>query len=89
MANLNTLAKHSKEMYSDFWDGRKYNVSDKSIFADRTYVVLASSNEGRMLTLVDRLQAQDVELFTNSREIKIGKAPVSYTHLTLPTKRIV
>ena len=74
MANLNTLAKHSKEMYSDFWDGRKYNVSDKSIFADRTYVVLANNNEGRMLTLVDRLQAQDVELFTNNKEIKIDKA---------------
>lgn len=74
MANLNTLAKHSKEMYSDFWDGRKYNVSDKSIFADRTYVVLANGNEGRMLTLVDRLRAQDVELFTNNKEIKIGKA---------------
>jgi len=74
MANLNTLAKHSKEMYSDFWDGRKYNVSDKSIFADRTFVVLANNNEGRMLTLVDRLQAQDVELFTNNKEIKIDKA---------------
>ena len=74
MANLNTLAKHSKEMYSDFWDGRKYNVSDKSIFADRTFVVLANNNEGRMLTLVDRLQAQDVELFKNNKEIKIGKA---------------
>jgi len=74
MANLNTLAKHSKEMYSDFWDGRKYNVSDKSIFADRTFVVLPNNNEGRMLTLVDRLQAQDVELFKNNKEIKIGKA---------------
>jgi hypothetical protein len=74
MANLNTLAKHSKEMYSDFWDGRKYNVSDKSIFADRTFVVLANNNHGRMLTLVDRLQTQGVELYTNNKEIKIGKA---------------
>ena len=29
LSNLESLSKHSKAMYKDFWDGRKYNVSRK------------------------------------------------------------
>ena len=74
MANLNTLAKHSKAMYQDYWEGRKYNVSPKSEFANRNYVVLANSNAGRMEALVDVLTAQGIELYQNQVDVTIKQA---------------
>ena len=72
MVNLQTLAKHSKAMYRDYWDGRKYNVAKNSPFADRSYVVLANENQGRMNALAEVLRAQGIELFTNPDAIKVG-----------------
>lgn len=74
MANLNSLATHSQAMYSDYWDGRKYNVSPKGEFGNRSYVFLANENHGRMKALVDRLDAQGIELFTNDKSITVGSA---------------
>ena len=62
MANLESLATHSQAMYRDYWDGRKYNVSSKSEFGNRSYVFLANENHGRMNALVERLEAQGIEL---------------------------
>lgn len=74
MANLASLAEHSQAMYRDYWDGRKYNVSPKSQFANRSYVILANENHGRMNALVERLEAQGVELFTNEAPMKVASA---------------
>ena len=74
MANLASLQTHSQAMYRDYWDGRKYNVSAKSEFANRSYVFLANENHGRMNALVDRLEAQGIELFTNKSPIKVDSA---------------
>jgi hypothetical protein len=74
MANLASLQTHSQAMYRDYWDGRKYNVSSKSEFANRSYVFLANENHGRMNALVDRLEAQGIELFTNKSPIKVDSA---------------
>ena len=74
MANLASLETHSQAMYRDYWDGRKYNVSSKSEFANRSYVFLANENHGRMNALVDRLEAQGIELFTNKSPIKVDSA---------------
>ena len=37
----------------------------------------------------EELQKKYGELLTTGEEIELGFKPVSYTHLTLPTKRIV
>ena len=74
MANLKSLATHSQAMYRDYWDGRKYNVSSKSEFGNRSYVFLANENHGRMNALVERLEAQGIELYTNDKPITVATA---------------
>ena len=74
MANLESLATHSQAMYRDYWDGRKYNVSSKGEFGNRSYVFLANENHGRMNALVERLEAQGIELYTNDQPITVAAA---------------
>ena len=69
LTNLNTLLTNTKSIYKDYWDGRKYNISKESIYADKTYVVLPTNNKGRLNTLVEKLKAQDIEIYQNSKPI--------------------
>ena len=69
LANLKTLKKNSKGMYRDYWDGRKYNISKNSKYANQTYVILPTKNHGRLNALVEKLEAQDIELFSNQKSI--------------------
>ena len=69
LTNLNTLLTNTKSIYKDYWDGRKYNISKESIYADKTYVVLPTNNKGRLNTLVEKLMAQDIEIYQNSKPI--------------------
>ena len=71
IANLESLDRHSKAMYQDFWDGRKYNVSKDSKYANQTFVVLPTDNNTRLNTLAEKLKAQDIELYQNTRDIKV------------------
>ena len=71
LVNLETLLKNSKEMYKDYWDGRKYNVSKDSEYANQTFVVLPTDNNTRLNTLADKLKAQDIELYQNTKDIKV------------------
>ena len=63
MINLDTLKNNSKSMYEDYWDGRKYNVSSNSKYSNRSYVVLANDNNGRINALAEKLKAQDIEIY--------------------------
>ena len=74
LANLKTLRNNSKAMYRDYWDGRKYNVSKDSKYANQTFVILPTKNHGRLNALADKLEAQDIELFTNERSIVVKSA---------------
>jgi hypothetical protein len=71
MVNLKTLQKNSKLMYQDFWEGRKYNVSRESIYANRSFVILPTDNIGRLNTLVEKLQLQDIKLYKNDKPILV------------------
>ena len=62
MINLDTLKNNSKAMYKDYWDGRKYNVSNNSKYSNRSYVVLATDNKGRLNALSEKLIAQNLSL---------------------------
>lgn len=74
MANLQSLAKHSKAMYQDYWQARKQNVSSKGIYANRSYVLLANNNTGRTEALLERLTAQDIEVFVTTKAIDVKQA---------------
>ena len=74
IANLETLDKHSKAMYQDYWQGRKNNVAAKGKFANRTYVILANDNVGRTNNLVAKLLAQDIQVYVADKAIKVSKA---------------
>ena len=71
MVNLKTLKENSKAMYRDFWEGRKYNVSKDSKFANQTFVILPTENVGRLKTLVEKLQFQGIELYKNNKPILV------------------
>ena len=74
MVNLNTLKENSKAMYKDYWDGRKYNISNDSKYANRSYVVLATENNGRLNVLAEKLKAQDIEIYKNDKPITVLNA---------------
>ena len=72
MINLDTLKNNSKSMYEDYWDGRKYNVSSNSKYSNRSYVVLATDNHGRINALAEKLKAQDIEIYKNNKPIDVS-----------------
>ena len=74
MINLETLKANSKSMYKDYWDGRKYNVSNDSKYSNRTYVILATDNNGRLNVLAEKLIAQDIQIFKNDKPINVSNA---------------
>lgn len=63
IANLESLHKYSKDMYKDYWNDRKSVLEKDSPYANKTYVVLANNNHTRMNTLIEKLQAQDIEVY--------------------------
>jgi hypothetical protein len=84
MANLNTLATHSQAMYADYWQGRKQNVAKKGPYAERSFVILANKNIGRTEDFVERLLAQDIEVFVAQTDLEV-KYAVNQLGQTLAT----
>lgn len=74
MANLQTLQKHSDAMYQDYWQQRKANVASKGQYANRSYVILANQNHSRTQALIDRLTAQDIEVYQVERAFEVDQA---------------
>ena len=71
LTNLNTLLNNSKAMYSDYWEARKLNVSDESKWANQTFVILPTKNISRINTLAEKLKSQNIEVFTNKKNINV------------------
>ena len=71
MINLKTLLNNSKSMYQDFWEGRRYNVSRDSEYANRTFVILPTKNNTRINTLAEKLKFQDIQLYKNNKPILV------------------
>ena len=93
MINLDTLKNNSKLMYEDYWDGRKYNVSSNSKYSNRSYVVLANDNNGRINALAEKLKAQDIEIYKNNKPINVSNAlkqnGVTVNEYTIPTGSMI
>jgi hypothetical protein len=71
LTNLNTLLNNSKDMYKDYWEARKLNVSKESKWANQTFVILPTKNSSRINTLADKLKSQNIEIFTNKQNINV------------------
>ena len=93
MINLDTLKNNSKSMDEDYWDGRKYNVSSNSKYSNRSYVVLANDNNGRINALAEKLKAQDIEIYKNNKPINVSNAlkqnGVTVNEYTIPTGSMI
>ena len=93
LVNLESLLNNSKEMYRDYWDGRKYNVSKDSEYANQTFVVLPTDNNTRLNTLANKLKAQDIELFQNTKDIKVENVTLQsgqlVTNYTIPAGSMI
>ena len=74
LANLKTLQRNSYQMYLDYWDGRKLNVSKNGKYANQTFVILPTDNHGRLNALVSKLEAQDVEIYRNTKVLTVQSA---------------
>ena len=73
LTNLKTLQNNSNEMYQDYWDGRKLNISNESKWANQSFVILPTKNKKRINTLANKLKAQNIEIYTNNKPIKVKK----------------
>ncbi|MGS2721267.1 M14 family metallopeptidase [Paraglaciecola aestuariivivens] len=93
LANLETLASYSREMYQDYWQQRQNNVAKKGPYANRSFVILANQNKSRTQGLVEKLLAQDIEVFVADKNIKVKSAVnqlgQKLSDVTLPAGSIV
>ena len=93
MINLDTLKNNSKSMYEDYWDGRKYNVSSNSKYSNRSYVILATDNNGRTNALAEKLKAQDIEIYKNDKPINVSNAlkqnGITVSEYTIPSGSMI
>ena len=93
MINLDTLKNNSKSMYEDYWDGRKYNVSSNSKYSNRSYVVLATNNNGRINALAEKLKAQDIEIYKNDKPISVTNVlkqnGITVSEYTIPSGSMI
>ena len=93
MINLDTLKNNSKSMYEDYWDGRKYNVSSNSKYSNRSYVVLATDNHGRINALAEKLKAQDIEIYKNDKPISVSNVlkqnGITVSEYTIPSGSMI
>jgi hypothetical protein len=74
MANLRSLAQHSRDMYRDFLADRRYVTSPDSPYANVSYVILPTANHTRWNAFVERMLSQDFEVYLADRDITVRNA---------------
>ena len=93
LANLDTLAAHSKDIYRDFVKDRQLLLSSDSPYADKSYVVLPTANRKRLEHFVSLLQAQNIEVQQTSAAISVrgvtDQLGQTFAEKTLPKGALV
>ena len=74
LANLRSLAQYSKEMYRDYLADRRFVISSDSPYANISYAVLPTANNSRLRAFIERLQAQDIDVFQADRDLTVRNA---------------
>ena len=73
-ANLESLAKHSDQIYLDFVEARREALSPRGPYGNRSYVILPTANASRLAQFVEKLRAQDIEVFVATDDISVRNA---------------
>ena len=73
-ANLETLRRERGEMLAAFADDRAAVVSTDSRYANRSFVILPTANQGRLKDLKDLLRVQDFEVHRTTAERQVARA---------------
>jgi hypothetical protein len=92
-ANLETLRRERGEMLAAFADDRAAVVSTDSRYANRSFVILPTANQGRLNDLKDLLRVQDFEVHRTTAERQVARATDQlgrqHEDLTIPVGSLV
>lgn len=92
LANLKTLAKHSKDIYRDYLQDKRNNISSKGPYANISYVIPANKNNDRLNRFIDLMQLQGFELHTTTKSMTFNNALTQLGNkekITLPKGSLV
>lgn len=72
--NLETLRRERKTMLAAFSSDRAEVSSARGPYADRSFVILPTDNQGRLDDLLDLLRIQGLEVHRLTRSVRVGSA---------------
>jgi hypothetical protein len=73
-ADLATLKRERQSMLEQFVTDRASVVSPRGAYANRSFIILPSENQGRMNDLLDLLAVQQFEVHRLTREVRVSSA---------------
>ncbi|WP_376696317.1 M14 family zinc carboxypeptidase [Wenzhouxiangella sp. EGI_FJ10305] len=73
-ANMKTLRERRSEMLAAFAEDKNNLVSDESPYAERSFVILPSKNQGRINDLLELLAIQEIETHRLSEDLRVTRA---------------
>ncbi len=74
MANLKTLAKHSKKMYQDFVADKRKMISANSPYANQTFAIVVNENKKRIAGFVNLMELQGFEVHQTTKAMSFSNA---------------
>jgi len=74
LANLKTLQNHRTDIFRDFVKSRQAMISTTGPYADRSYVVLPTTNTSRLTKFLDLLSLQNIEYFITTKAQTVKSA---------------
>jgi hypothetical protein len=92
-ANLETLRRERGEMLAAFAEDRAAVISADSRYANRSFVILPTANQGRLNDLKDLLRVQNFEVHRTTAERRVAEATDQlgrqHEDLTIPAGSLV
>ncbi|MCW8878553.1 MAG: M14 family metallopeptidase [Kangiellaceae bacterium] len=74
IANLKTLAKHSKDIYRDFVKDKRKNISSNGQYANISFAILPTQNSKRLNEFVALLELQGFEIHQTNKAMTYPNA---------------
>lgn len=73
-ANIESLARHGRDLQRAFWEDRKRNVSASGPYAQRVFAIPADAHPSRIRALRDNLALQNIEVHRLTSEWRVTSA---------------
>lgn len=74
IANLRTLAANANELKAAWAEQRRRSVSADGPYAERTFAILPTENQGRLRAFLELMDLHGIEVHRLPREISVGSA---------------